>query len=167
MFNAEITTESTRLDNNSQSVGQLKAHVNKSLQLRALDIPVPPKASGDDARVAVLFSGGLDCTVLARMLSDIIPPSQSIDLLNVAFENPRVASHNQGLDQDALYELCPDRMTGRKSFEELFTVCKGRPWRFVTVSRTTLGCSACDPLTDSLVRLTYLILKQQSIGSPS
>lgn len=137
MFNTEITSEPTQLNNSSPSVQQLEAHTTQSLRLRALNIPVPPKVSDSDARVAVLFSGGLDCTVLARMLSDIIAPSQSVDLLNVAFENPRVASHNQGLDQDALYELCPDRITGRKSFEELSRVCKGRLWRFVAVSRTS------------------------------
>lgn len=167
MFNTEITSESTQLDNGSLSVKQLEAHAAQALRLRALDIPVPPKASDADARVAVLFSGGLDCTVLARMLSDIIPPPQAIDLLNVAFENPRVASHNQGLDHDALYELCPDRITGRKSFEELTAVCKDRLWRFVTVRTTTFRCLACDALTDSLVRLTYLTLKQQSIESLS
>lgn len=42
------------------------------------------------AKVAVLFSGGLDCTVLARMAHDILPVHDQIDLINVAFENPRV-----------------------------------------------------------------------------
>lgn len=91
-------------------------------------------AEMSDARVAVLFSGGLDCTVLARMASDMIPPEQAIDLINVAFENPRIAAQNAGLSTDELYELCPDRMTGRKSFAELSTVCPDRRWRFVTVN---------------------------------
>lgn len=107
--------------------------MTESLQLRVLGVPVPPKAGPSDARVAVLFSGGLDCTVLARIASDIIPAGQAIDLVNVAFENPRIASQNKNLSTAELYELCPDRMTGRKSFAELLAVCPDRPWRFVTV----------------------------------
>ncbi|PTB67007.1 asparagine synthase-like protein [Trichoderma citrinoviride] len=87
-----------------------------------------------DAHIAVLFSGGLDCTVLARMASDMMPPEQAIDLINVAFENPRIAAQNTKLSADELYELCPDRMTGRKSFAELLTVCPSQRWRFVTVN---------------------------------
>lgn len=41
-------------------------------------------------KLAVLFSGGLDCSVLARIAHDILPLDHPIDLLNVAFENPRV-----------------------------------------------------------------------------
>ena len=64
----------------------------------------------------------------------MMPPEQAIDLINVAFENPRIAAQNTKLSADELYELCPDRMTGRKSFAELLTVCPSRRWRFVTVS---------------------------------
>ena len=89
-----------------------------------------------DARVAILFSGGLDCTVLARMTHDLVDQDQSIDLINVAFENPRVAAHlpkGATSSLDDIYEACPDRITGRKSFQELLTTCPGRVWRFVAV----------------------------------
>lgn len=123
-------------------------------------------------KLAVLFSGGLDCTVLARMAHDLIPLGEHIDLLNVAFENPRVVQaaksgldakgvplHSgkieKGLDTtdivpeliqanenykikldnpNSVYELCPDRITGRRALEELRRVCPGRMWRFVEVS---------------------------------
>lgn len=111
----------------------LHNHLIQSMEKRVLDVPLPPGAAEASARLAVLFSGGLDCTVLARLASDVVPAGQPIDLLNVAFENPRVASQNRGCSQDELYELCPDRITGRKSFAELVSVCPGRPWRFVTV----------------------------------
>lgn len=134
VFNASIPTAATTpLSSQSLSVEQLQDHLTDSLQLRVLNVPVPPKAGLSDARVAVLFSGGLDCTVLARIASDIIPIGQAIDLINVAFENPRIASQNKNLSTAELYELCPDRMTGRKSFAELLAVCPDRPWRFVTV----------------------------------
>lgn len=109
-------------------------HLNESVRLRLLNVPIPPQCSSTDARIAVLFSGGLDCTVLARLASDILPPEQSIDLINVAFENPRIASQQKPDLPVDLYELCPDRVTGRKSFAELHRVCPDRRWRFVNVS---------------------------------
>lgn len=144
MFNASIpTSATTALSSQSLSVEQLRDHLTESLKLRVLHVPVPPKAGPLDARAAVLFSGGLDCTVLARIASDVIPPGQAIDLINVAFENPRIAAQNRNLSAAELYELCPDRMTGRKSFAELLAVCPDRPWRFVTVRNPThnLSCA--------------------------
>lgn len=84
-----------------------------------------------DAQVAILFSGGLDCTIIARMCHDLLPLTHTIDLLNVAFENPRIhAKLEAGISP---YELCPDRITGRSSHLELMTVCPGRVWRFVQI----------------------------------
>lgn len=149
------------------SVGELGNRLRESLKLRLLNIPAPPIQDGEpDVRVAVLFSGGLDCTVLARLLHDIFPLEYQIDLLNVAFENPRVIQaakqppktkgpkktskpHSVAQeDENAVsishtgtfpkspYESCPDRETGRKAFEELSKVCTGRLWRFVAVKNS-------------------------------
>ena len=101
-------------------------HVREAFENSASDSS--PRA----AKVAVLFSGGLDCTILARLCHDLLPLEEDIDLLNVAFENPRV--HGK-LDAGASpYELCPDRITGRDSHAELERVCPGRRWRFVEVN---------------------------------
>lgn len=144
----------------SPSVLALKQQLIDSLSLRVLNIPRPPNADrvAHDTRVAVLFSGGLDCTVLARLAHEVMDPEQGIDLLNVAFENPRVVAQlrkdhaknknkkknsgndngNDEVDGDNIdidfYEACPDRITGRKSFAELQRVCRGRAFRFVAVS---------------------------------
>ena len=71
------------------------------------------------------------------MLHDALPKEQGIDLLNVAFENPRVvqAAGAFQLHQPAhsAYSLCPDRITGLSSYSELLTVCPGRTWRFVSI----------------------------------
>ena len=40
--------------------------------------------------VSVLFSGGVDCAVLAAILDRVLPPDVPIDLVNVAFDNERV-----------------------------------------------------------------------------
>lgn len=105
--------------------------------LRIRNIPMPPSSSNPTlARIAVLFSGGLDCTVLARLAHEIIPMEQEIDLLNVAFENPRVvqaAAAAGNSHASSAYGLCPDRITGLTSHAELQSNCPGRRWRFVAI----------------------------------
>jgi asparagine synthetase B (glutamine-hydrolysing) len=161
-FNRTHPSPKRSLNSQSDSVQQLRSHLSEALKPRILNIPLPPGlAAGHHVRVAVLFSGGLDCTVLARMAHDILPRDQHIDLINVAFENPRVvkaansskssgnavsksgdgrASHrpsgpeNEDLGDHSPFESCPDRETGRKAFRELQAVCPGRCWRFVAVS---------------------------------
>ncbi|KAH7171035.1 asparagine synthase-domain-containing protein [Dactylonectria macrodidyma] len=134
IFNTELPQEPFRLGLNSGPVQMLQQHLTESLRLRVLDVPLPPRASDTDARVAVLFSGGLDCSVLARLTHDLVPPEQSIDLINVAFENPRIGAQHPDCSRDDLYEKCPDRMTGRSAFSELTKTCPDRGWRFVSVN---------------------------------
>lgn len=125
-----------KLDFDSPSVEILKYQLCESLKLRVSDIPEPPHTLTDaDVRVAVLFSGGLDCTMLARLAHEFIPASQGIDLINVAFENPRqVAIYKKRPDPPPdIYEACPDRETGRKAFAELKSTCPDRYWRFIAV----------------------------------
>ncbi|TQN69464.1 Asparagine synthetase domain-containing protein [Colletotrichum shisoi] len=125
VFNMALPPPDTQpLSASSPSVQDVKQQLTESLKLRVLDVPTPPAHEADnDTRIAVLFSGGLDCTVLARMASDLLPSEQGIDLINVAFENPRLAAKaEQSTDGLTLYEACPDRITGRKSFAELTAV---------------------------------------------
>lgn len=65
--------------------------------------------------VGVLFSGGLDCTILALLADKYLPKEQSIDLINVAFKK----------DDNGTYDV-PDRLTGRQSLEELQKLCPER-----------------------------------------
>ncbi|KAI8452346.1 asparagine synthase-domain-containing protein [Phakopsora pachyrhizi] len=100
-----------------------------------------------ESRVAVLFSGGLDCTTLALLSHSHIPPSESIDLLNVAFENTQSISNNNQTkriqkdsekssadnhDSNTTFDV-PDRQTGERSWRELSKLTPGRDWRFVRV----------------------------------
>ena len=66
---------------------------------------LPTPCATSSARVAVLFSGGIDCMVLARLADLHMPPDQPIDLINVAF--------------GALASEAPDRLTGREGVREL------------------------------------------------
>lgn len=125
------------LDLDSPAVETLRQKLWQSLELRLRNVPEPPSYSkGHGSKVAVLFSGGLDCTVLARLAHEILPADESIDLLNVAFENPRVAAaaaKSKSRSNESVYESCPDRMTGRAAHAELQSVCPGRTWRFVAI----------------------------------
>ncbi|KAK0115269.1 hypothetical protein ONS96_013732 [Cadophora gregata f. sp. sojae] len=161
VFNMAVPKEKFVLDGQTDSVRHLRYLLSESLNLRVQNIPLPLNHDLDvHARVAVLFSGGLDCTVLARMADDILPFDQNIDLINVAFENPRVVQAAKSMARprkgsnkhsqvdtrnteaalpEALssgvspFEVCPDRETGRKAFRELQCVCPARTWRFVAV----------------------------------
>lgn len=65
----------------------LMAVLADSVRRRVTNIATDQAA--DEAHVAVLFSGGLDCTTLALLAHRYVPAHQPIDLLNVGFENPR------------------------------------------------------------------------------
>lgn len=123
----------------SETILELEIHLRQSLRLRVTDVPnlgrVKNNQNSEDAKIAVLFSGGLDCTLLARLAHDLLPSSQPIDLLNVAFENPRSMAAASGKDPaTSAYESCPDRKTGRSSYLELLQICGGRKWRFIAIN---------------------------------
>lgn len=120
-------------------MAKLENVVRASLHLRVSNIPDPPHLSNEQripslTKLAILFSGGLDCAVLARISHDILSLDEPIDLLNVAFENPRIHKDVNSDAEDGAYELCPDRITGRASYEELGRTCPGRVWRFVAIN---------------------------------
>ncbi len=78
-----------------------------------------------DARVAIMFSGGLDCICLAALADKYIPKEEAIDLLNVGFENPRIQQVKKDkkkrishFTKKSVYDV-PDRLTGRQGVEEL------------------------------------------------
>ncbi|OAP60785.1 hypothetical protein AYL99_05787 [Fonsecaea erecta] len=137
----------------SKSVDCFLERLTAALELRLLDIPNYHHCQGipQSTKVAILFSGGLDCTLLARLAHDLLPKSEAIDLLNVAFENPRsiVAKHNIA---DSPYELCPDRITGRSSFSELCEVCPDRNWKFVAVDVPYEQSQACKASIQQLMQ---------------
>lgn len=158
VFNKSIPSQAFALNLASNAVVELRTYLLESLKLRILQVPIPPGIDSEhNVRIAVLFSGGLDCTVLARLAHDILPEDQHIDLINVAFENPRVvqAAKNAARKKETScdtskgsssqvngaavtlvpspYERCPDRETGRKAHAELQAVCPRRKWRFVAV----------------------------------
>lgn len=139
VLNKRLPLFQEKLSPESPAVDRLRTLLETSLCSRVLNISPSPKQGPESnrsnpARIAVLFSGGLDCTVLARMSHDLLESEQSIDLLNVAFENPRLRQSRPESTAEELYELCPDRITGRASFAELQRTCGKREWRFVAIN---------------------------------
>jgi asparagine synthetase B (glutamine-hydrolysing) len=108
----------------SLSVQKIENLLLESMKLRLGTLPGAPSTP-----LAVLFSGGLDSTLLARVAAIILPPETPIDLLNVAFQNPRVHS-----DAHDPYSLCPDRMTGLSASQTLQQLCPNRTIRFVAIN---------------------------------
>ena len=135
--------DTRRLNPQSNSVMQLDAHLRSSLKLRIQTIPSHDSEALLDGmtNVAILFSGGVDCSVIARITHDVLPKNLGIDLLNVAFENPRSvaaakasAKDKSDLFVDNPYARCPDRITGLSSYAELIRTCPNRSWRFVSIN---------------------------------
>ncbi|TFK30642.1 hypothetical protein FA15DRAFT_19968 [Coprinopsis marcescibilis] len=126
--------------------------LDRSVMLRVKSIP-PVSSELGSARLAILFSGGIDSTVLTYLAHRHIPITEPIDLLNVAFENPRKIRLAQGGNIGALPKrqkkkaesrpgeslkekppfYVPDRITGLQEVEELRRLCPDRKWNFVEV----------------------------------
>lgn len=74
----------------SSSPATLVSNCEETIETRTSDCPAPVSSCSGSrncthSRIAVLFSGGLDSSVLALLLDRCLPKDESIDLINVAF----------------------------------------------------------------------------------
>ncbi|CAD5123732.1 DgyrCDS12049 [Dimorphilus gyrociliatus] len=74
----------------------------------------------EHAKIAVLFSGGIDSLIIAALCHSHLVENEAIDLINVAFS------------ADNSYSV-PDRLTGLKSFKQLQKMYPNRKFNFITV----------------------------------
>lgn len=81
------------------------------------------------AKVSLLFSGGIDCSILALLADRYVPRDEPIELINVAFE--RVAS---GVAATTDMWNVPDRQTAQQSHKELQSLCPTRQWQLLEVN---------------------------------
>lgn len=146
-------------DDMRHAVAQLIEVLGDSVRRRVQDIP--RTGLPHDARVGILFSGGLDCLCLAALADRFLPEGEAIDLLNVGFENPRSEKAKAAEEALALKRLrklqltngqgssstvdankgnvakkfnVPDRITGYESLKELQRIAPKRHWNFVEVN---------------------------------
>ncbi|CDS05555.1 hypothetical protein LRAMOSA08083 [Lichtheimia ramosa] len=111
--------------------------LDEAVRVRVADIPFH-SVDHDQPRVAILFSGGLDCICLAALADKHLPIHEPIDLLNVAFENPRSQNAKKNKQsnpscQQSTYDT-PDRITGREGVKELRLISPKRQWNFVEIN---------------------------------
>ncbi|KAL5021075.1 hypothetical protein ScPMuIL_000230 [Solemya velum] len=115
-----------------------------------------------DAAVAVLFSGGLDSAVIAALVDRCLPADQSIDLINVAFEQlpkQNMPSSKRSVVKNTTEKFdrwnVPDRVTGYSALAELNP---NRQWNFVEVNVTA---EELKTLRDSRIR--HLLYPLQTV----
>lgn len=77
--------------------------------------------------VSLLFSGGLDSTLLAVLMDQVLPMDVTIELINVAFARSDL--------KDFLFAISnvPDRLSSAASLQDLKCISPGRQWKFSKV----------------------------------
>ncbi|XP_049294377.1 asparagine synthetase domain-containing protein CG17486 isoform X2 [Anopheles funestus] len=81
-------------------------------------------------KIGILFSGGIDCTILALLADEFVPTNCPIDLMNVAFEKVSRAK----VKPTVIEWNVPDRVTGLASLDELRRLRPNRVWNFVEIN---------------------------------
>lgn len=74
--------------------------------------------------IGILFSGGIDCAVIALLADEYVDPTRSIDLMNVAFEK---GENNYNT---------PDRLTAKQTLQELKVLRPNRRWNLLEINIT-------------------------------
>jgi asparagine synthetase B (glutamine-hydrolysing) len=115
------------------------------------------------ARIGLLFSGGLDCSILARITDQLLDKTVPIDLMNVAFE--KVCRQTKNKDDKIINWDVPDRLTARESLTELQRLSPNREWRLVEINVTREELN--DQLTNHISHLVYPLetVLDESIGA--
>ncbi|CEH13724.1 Asparagine synthase [Ceraceosorus bombacis] len=95
----------------------------------------------DAPALALLYSGGLDSAVLAALTDLVYPSHQPIELLTVAFANPRklasarskCVTEGHQAESSATFDT-PDRLTARRGVQELREINPQRQWRLIEIN---------------------------------
>jgi asparagine synthetase B (glutamine-hydrolysing) len=87
------------------------------------------------SKYMVLFSGGVDSTLVAALMHSVLPAKESIDLCSICFAKGS----------------SPDRLSAIDAFQELKETCNGREWRFIEIN------SSYDEVQDSLSHLLEIL----------
>ncbi|WFD44993.1 hypothetical protein MPSI1_003669 [Malassezia psittaci] len=124
-----LVSDTCHTESDAKLLDEFHHLLSECVKARVTNIRRVPGQKASDAQVAVLFSGGVDCSVLAALAHTHIPNNQPIDLVNVAFENPRSLAADT---KRGTYDV-PDRITAKASLKELEKFAPNRTWNFVEV----------------------------------
>lgn len=86
IINNHIDVEFSKLQS---KLSKLEVILSSSVKQRIENIDPFHIENANDPLYSILFSGGLDCTVIAGLAALNSKPGTTIDLLNVGFDNPR------------------------------------------------------------------------------
>lgn len=118
IFEALLTNENVQI-----TCGELIDSLKNSIRDRIVATPSIckecikfDKNQCDHAKIGLLFSGGIDCTILALLADQIIDEHLPIDLINVSFEKIIRNNSNRPIIID--YNT-PDRISAKDSLQEL------------------------------------------------
>ncbi|ORY34239.1 asparagine synthase-domain-containing protein [Naematelia encephala] len=131
-INPSLPDSTSAPEPSSKDVSDFISNLAAAVSRRITNIPSPLP---EQARAAVLFSGGIDCTVLAFLVHLALPPGEPIDLVNVAFSR-KPAEPSKGKERSDEGWNVPDRITGLEAVDELKKVVPERGWKFVEVNVT-------------------------------
>lgn len=98
------------------SIMSLSTSGNCSMPSGAID--VNPSLGTTGAKIAILFSGGLDSMLCARLCHEHRPVDEPIDLLNVCFAGDGTS---------------PDRFAALEGIRQLEHACPGRKWNLIRI----------------------------------
>lgn len=95
----------------SEMTTALHRKITQAVEKRISTIfPLDYNLQEDKSKFSILFSGGIDCTIIAGICGETCERGTVIDLLNVSFSNPRAKLN---------YDETPDRKLGIKNCDEL------------------------------------------------
>lgn len=143
---SSLESDSTSADeppDAAASADRLLDALDRAVCRRVEEAPPPTSLKHVDgvlsgARIAVLFSGGVDCMVVAALAHRHRPPDEPIDLLNVAFGSPAQLSGGEGesgnTNNSDRYHT-PDRKSAVAGLAELRKIAPTRRWQLICVNR--------------------------------